>query len=324
MIQLSIIVSVYKVEEYIRDYMESLFRQGLTDDIFELIIINDGTPDHSMDVVADIINAHDNIRVVNQANQGLSVALNVGLGMAKGEYILFNDPDDLLVENSVGPLLAHAMSSKPDVVLAQFVTFADEDVSTPLHVNQEALQSEEKTGRDILLKVLSPYCCYKWRALYLRRFLLENNIGFVPGIYFQDIPFIHECYLKARRCLLTNWTIYRYRVRRLGSATNTFYYKKAMDFSIVVKELWKLSLMEGITAEERLKVRDDAFVTLICLIRWTVTRIDSAKERREIMDRLHKDTLHMRFSNGWRQRVVTILLHHFPRLFLFIQELRKR
>lgn len=322
--QLSIIVSVYKVEKYIREYMESIFQQGMTDDIFELIIINDGTPDRSIDVIADIISAHDNIRVVNQENQGLSVALNMGISIAQGEYILFNDPDDLLIDNSVGPLLAEAMVSKPDIALADYTTFTDEAPSTCRDVSQNDMHIEEKTGKELLLESLNPYHCYKVRMLFRRNFLIKNNIRFVPGIYFQDVPFVHECYLRAQRCIRTHWKIYLYRQSRHGSATNSFSYKKAIDFCIVIQELWKLSQMKGITNEERLKVRNDAFTSLSFMVESTVKHIESPSERLEIINQLHKTTRHMHFSKGWKQRTATFLLHHAPHLYLTLQEKRKQ
>ena len=71
---LSIIVPVYNVEKYIRSCIESIFIQGLDDTDFEVIIVNDGTKDRSMEMIADIIAEHKNITVINQENQGLSVA----------------------------------------------------------------------------------------------------------------------------------------------------------------------------------------------------------------------------------------------------------
>ena len=69
---LSIIVPVYKVEKYIHTCIESIYKQGLDEDSFEVIIVNDGTPDRSMEMITDIIAAHQNIVVINQENQGLS------------------------------------------------------------------------------------------------------------------------------------------------------------------------------------------------------------------------------------------------------------
>ena len=85
----SIIVPVYQVEKYIRACVESIFRQGLDDDVFEVIIVNDGSTDHSMQQIADLIGQHSNIIVLEQENQGLSMARNNGMKNANGDYIIF-------------------------------------------------------------------------------------------------------------------------------------------------------------------------------------------------------------------------------------------
>ena len=127
--KLSIIVPVFNVEKYIRPCLESLLKQGLDDDCFEVIIINDGTPDKSMEVIADIIEAHQNIQVINQENQGLSIARNNGLENASGDYILFIDSDDLLIDNSIPFLLDKAIASRADLVVADYLKMRNEDES---------------------------------------------------------------------------------------------------------------------------------------------------------------------------------------------------
>lgn len=124
-LQLSVIVPVYNVEKYIRVCMESIFKQGLDEDTFEVIIVNDGTKDRSMEVIQDIIAQHKNITVINQENQGLSMARNNGIAIARGEYLLMPDSDDMLVENSVKPLLEKALETKADMVIADFLGVED-------------------------------------------------------------------------------------------------------------------------------------------------------------------------------------------------------
>ena len=127
--KLSIIVPVYNVEKYIRLCMESIFKQGLDENDYEVIIVNDGTPDKSMEMITDIIVAHQNIHVINQENQGLSVARNNGIAAAKGEYIQFLDSDDLLIDNSLPYLINKATSLKADLVVADFIIMNDEQIS---------------------------------------------------------------------------------------------------------------------------------------------------------------------------------------------------
>ena len=125
---LSIIVPVYKVEKYIHTCIESIYKQGLDEDSFELIIVNDGTPDNSMEMIADFVEQHHNIRIINQDNLSLSVARNNGIAIAKGEYILMLDSDDILIENSLAPLLEISTDTKADLVVADFFTMTNEEI----------------------------------------------------------------------------------------------------------------------------------------------------------------------------------------------------
>ena len=116
------------MEKYIRPCIESIFKQGLDESRFEVIIVNDGTKDRSMEVIADIINQHHNVTVFNQKNESLSVARNNGIAAAKGEYILMPDSDDILVEYSLPPLLNKAIETKVDLVVADFQVVEDKDM----------------------------------------------------------------------------------------------------------------------------------------------------------------------------------------------------
>ncbi len=224
---LSIIIPVYNTERYIRPCLESIFRQGLDERCFEVIIINDGTKDNSIGVIQDLISQHTNITLIEQENQDLSVVRNNGIAMATGEFILMPDSDDLLIDNSLAPLLDAAISTKADLVVADFLRLKDEEIEIEMHRahHQKEFSYEEKTGERLFLEDLSPYQCYVWRTLFRREFLLENQLKFVPGIYIQDVPFTHECYLKAKKCLRTPWLLNIYRVGH-ESATFCFNQKK--------------------------------------------------------------------------------------------------
>ena len=211
--KLSIIVPVFNVEEYIRPCIESILRQGLDEDCYEIIIINDGTPDNSMEVIADIIEAHQNILVINQENQGLSIARNNGLQKASGDYILFVDSDDLLINNCVQYLLDQAISSKADLIVADFLKMSNEQIlqlSSKSFI-QKSGNIQKRTGKELFLQDLNPYYCQVWRTMYRRAFLNDNNLRFIPHIIFEDIPFTQQCYLKANICLRISWTFIIYR-----------------------------------------------------------------------------------------------------------------
>lgn len=237
---LSIIVPIYNVEKYVRTCIESIFRQGLDENRFEVIIVNDGTQDKSMEVIADIIVRHKNIIVINQENQGLSVARNNGIAVAKGEYLLMPDSDDMLIDHSVEPLLEKALAEKADMIVADFIQMNDEGINNlgqhPIS-QQKEFQVTEIDGGDLLLE---SYCRWYWRSIYRRDFLLENHILFVPGIYAQDVPFTNECFLKVKKCLRTTWLLNIYR-RGHESASSRYSLKRANNTSIAIRKSWELS-----------------------------------------------------------------------------------
>ena len=105
--KLSIIIPVYNVEQYVGRCLQSCLSQShVKADDYELVIVNDGTKDNSMQVVEEMTRGCTNITVINQHNQGLSMARNAGLKEAKGEYVWFVDSDDWIAEGSISKIAA--------------------------------------------------------------------------------------------------------------------------------------------------------------------------------------------------------------------------
>jgi glycosyltransferase involved in cell wall biosynthesis len=313
---LSIIIPVYGVEKYIRPCFESIFRQALKEDSYEIIIVNDGTKDRSMEMIADIIKNHSNITIINQENQGLSVARNNGIAMAKGEYILMPDSDDMLIDNSVPYLLEKALDSKADVVVADFIEMQSDDVDkNDLNaIKQKDGKIIEKTGEELFLKDLSPYQSYVWRSLFRRQFILDNKLSFFPGILYQDIAFIHECYIKAKKCLRINWLLNIYR-RREESATFTFTMKKSRDFCIAIGKTWELSHMDGLSPQMMKKLQDDVFTNMSVML-WCTSHVAmNASERKGVISFLKEQAPDLYLTNGAKQIITTFMFRWMPHTF---------
>lgn len=316
MTNLSIIVPVYNVEKYIRPCLESIFRQGLDESRFEVIIVNDGSQDRSMEVIADIIEQHPNISVINQENLSLSVARNNGMAKAKGEYILMPDSDDLLIEYSLKPLLDKALETKADLVVADFLAMTSDEIDSFKGVNQDRPVFTEKSGEQMFLEELSPYRCYVWKSLYRRSFLEENHIRFIPRIYYQDIPFTHECLLKADKCVRAAWLLNIYRRERAGSNTSTFSMKNTESLSVAIAATWKLKELEGLTAQQLHKLMDDVFTSFSLLVYRTIYGNTTRFERNRTMDILRANVPDLNFTHGIRQKVTTFMYRHMPHFFI--------
>ena len=319
--KLSIIVPVYNVEQYIRSCVESIFRQGLEDSDFELILVNDGTLDNSLGVITDIIKTHHNIKVLEQKNSGPSVARNNGMKNAIGQYLLFVDSDDLLIDNCIAKLLDIAMGRSADLLIGDYLRLTDEQIAEWKYGIFSGNEIVEKSGYELYMENLNPHECYVWRILYKRSYLLSKNLFFTSnGFYYEDIPFVHECYLKAGKCILTNQVIYTYR-RGHVSITSSYNVRKAMDLNESIEKLWILQKQPDITAGIRQKIKDNTFVTLSFGL-WCISHNDDLlPEWKTIVDDLKRRVPDLWFRHGLKQLFVSTMFRYIPGLYLKIRSI---
>jgi glycosyltransferase involved in cell wall biosynthesis len=319
---LSIIIPVYNVEKFIRPCIESIFKQGLNENDFEVIIVNDGSTDKSMELIDDIINQHKNITVINQENQGLSVARNNGIAAAKGEYILMPDSDDLFIKNSLKPIIEKAVQAKVDLILADYWPMTNSEIESS-SLSMPTISNMvfwEKSGKEMFYEYLKPNYYTVWRTLYKTEFLRQKNLSFVPGIYCQDKPFTHEVYLKADKCLVVSWPIYIYR-RHSESISYSMSERYGKDYCICINKMWSLSSNSELSPTLRQKMMDYtyfAFKTLTCRL------VHETKDRRLrilIMDYLNIAAPNLSFQNGLKQKICTFLLKKKPHIYIDLRYL---
>lgn len=314
MMDLSVIVPIYNVEKYVRTCIESIYRQELDENRFELIIVNDGTKDHSMEMIADIIQQHHNIIVINQANQGVSVARNNGLAQAKGEYILMIDSDDLLIDNSIKLLLEKALETKAEVVTADYLQMSNDEIdrflADSVQNKKERFIIEELTGEDFLKE---DYCRDVWRKLYRNDFLQANNISFISGITAQDVPFTNECYLKAKKCIKAQWPFLIYRWGNPSQTTMYFTFKKAQDLCKVIKTIWGFTKINSLSTLSRRKQIDITYAYFYRLISATTYgHIKELSTQFKIIDYMKQLEPGLNFQNGTKQKLWTWMYQNMP------------
>lgn len=321
MTKLSIIVPVYNVEKYVRPCIESIFKQGLDDKDFEVIIVNDGSIDHSMEMIEDIIEEHNNITVINQENQGLSVARNNGLQKASGEYIQFLDSDDLLIDNTVPYILEQALFKRVDLVVADYIKKDDNQIA---QFNYKTFEQKggiirEKSGEELLLQDLTPHICHVWRTIYRREFLNYHQLRFIPGICYEDVPFTHQCYLKANRCLRINWQFVIYRKGHI-SITSDFTTPKAIAYCEAIASTWTLSRDNGLDYVVRQKIRNDAFVSFSMLFYvLTTCKTISRSEKMSVLNYIKKLIPDLTFKNGLKQHIVDFFYRRMPTTYMTLR-----
>ncbi|MEE6651397.1 glycosyltransferase [Limosilactobacillus pontis] len=214
---ISIIVPIYNVEKYIRTCIESILAQTYRN--VEVIIVNDGSTDQSLAVISDLICSHHNVKVINQKNQGVSVARNTGIDVATGKYITFVDPDDKIMPGFVSSLYQIADKTGADIVRGSFRDFNGNipkdwvpDFNVPANCGTIVL--DQLLSSNISLVV--------WSSIYRLDFINSNHIRFTPGIVvFEDGDFTIRAYMLAKLVATSPEPNYAYRRNRQGSVLTT-------------------------------------------------------------------------------------------------------
>ena len=230
---LSIIVPAYKVEGYIERCIRSLEDQDLSKEQYEIIITNDGSPDRCKEIVESLQDEFPNIILINQENQGVSMARNNAMAIAKGKYILPIDPDDYVVPNSFIKIINQAVTNGLDVLILNYEIF---DIN-----NKKTWESDFNKFTDKTYENLTPFFYSTGHSmrdpdrtvamLFKRLFLEKNNI-----VYPRDIPALEDgLFLGKVFCLIDKYAFsngrFYLRTTRPGSATNStlFFSTKALD-----------------------------------------------------------------------------------------------
>lgn len=231
---ISIVVPIYNVEEYIHECIESLLAQTYTN--LDIILVNDGTPDGSMDVVKDLVK-DDRVTIVNQSNQGLSAARNTGLRYAKGEYIAFVDSDDKVKPNFIKDLYRKAQITGADIVRGSFRDF---DGNLPEGWRCD-FNIQPSVGVEALAKFLEQDISFVvWSSLYKTQFLKENNLEFMNGILLEDGDFTVRAYLAAGIVSTISETNYMYRIRPGSILTSNNAQRMSDSEEAVIQKFIKL------------------------------------------------------------------------------------
>lgn len=233
---LSIIMPSYNVEQYIEDCLTSCIHQGFDPTDYEIIVINDGSKDSTLEVVNNFIekNPMAPIRVVSQENSGLSATRNRGVTLAQGDYVWFVDSDDWIAENCLKALSDNIdKNNHPDIVVLNTILRKGGEDSAIIR----NLPSDSGDGKFIYdNSYIFPYSGAPF-YLFKRSFLSDNGLSFKEGIYFEDCLFTPSALSMAKHCSYYSEPVYIYRLRENSITTSSISEKKLYDSITVAEEL---------------------------------------------------------------------------------------
>lgn len=236
---ISVIIPAYNVEKYIEECFESVLKQTFRS--FEIICINDGSIDRTIEIIEKYAILDSRIKIINHSkNQGQSAARNIGLKEAHGKYIFFLDSDDMIIPETFEELFFCAEKNKVDIIFFNMDRLYDrviqEEKNPQEFIEYQGIYDGQKMFSLFMRDDVSRMVV--WRQFYRREFLEEQGILFYEGIFHEDVLFYLFSSLNAKRVMNINKSYYIYRQRE-GSTMSVINEKRVYSQYIVMTEIYK-------------------------------------------------------------------------------------
>ena len=212
--KLSLILPVYNVEQFINKCLDSIYSQGVADELFETIVIDDGSPDNSISVVDDYKRKHNNILIIRVENGGVSRARNIGIRHATGDYVMFVDTDDILAPYSLSTVIERLDNKDMYIYRSQYQQSKKE------RYDWRQLFKTDTTYSGLELFKTNYVKGSVWGAAYNRSIIIKNNTFFPENIKnTEDTIFNFIFLLKAKQVEFQDVLTYFVTIRD-GSASS--------------------------------------------------------------------------------------------------------
>lgn len=319
-LKLSIIIPVYNVEKYITTTIESIYRQELPIEEFEVVLINDGSTDNSLKIILELSSKYKNITIISQENQGPSIARNKGISKAKGEYIYFMDSDDIIMDSTFKMMLDTATKYQLDILKGDYIRASNHDIEKGIKPIKQKISYNPKSGEDGFIEDNDPMYCYIWVHLFKREFLINNNLFFIDIGCFEDTAFITHTYLKAKRYMAIPYRFYIYR-RHDSSIMSTINLKKLYNMNVTIQYIHHLRDVLPLSRMGKQKIEYNLYASLIVSL-WYLSHHQSLyPHRMEVIKDLKNKVPNLYFKGSLKQRFVSFCYTYLPDFYIRIRYL---
>lgn len=290
-VKISVIVPVYKVEKYIGKAIESILGQTLSD--FELLLVDDGSPDRSGEICDEYAKKDSRIEVIHKENGGAPSARNVAIDQAKGKYLFFMDADDWAEKDMLQSLYDLAERDQSQLVVCGFYidTYSGKDtgkyISEKICVDDCVYRTAQEF-RNASHKYYDRNMLYTpWNKLYLKEYIYEKNLRF-PNVFWDDFPFNLSVVYEVERVTVTTKAFYHFLRARSESESSlynpTLYQKREEEHDW----LEKLYASWGIQSSEVKEMLARRYIERVvgcfenltsskCTLKWKEKRVEVKK-----------------------------------------------
>lgn len=227
--QISIIIPVYQVENYLKECLDSVVRQD-ADIAVQAIIVDDGSQDHSAEIALDYVNRFpERFTYHKKPNGGLSDARNFGVTFAKGEYLMFLDGDDYLADHACKAVLDAFHQTNADLIFYNYINFNEANFE-PYHVYE---------GDSCFVSAKQYLLCppTAWNKVMKTKLYRDQNIQFPKGIWYEDLATTGAYVNFAQKLYFLNDDLYYYRQRNQSIMNQETYHPKMLDMLTALQHL---------------------------------------------------------------------------------------
>lgn len=286
-VKVSVVVPVYNTSKYLRECMDSILCQTLKE--IEIICVNDGSTDNSLDILDEYADRDSRIHIINQENQGLSCARNAGIHMTKGEYLCFLDSDDMLAVDSLAEMYECAKEKQLDILHYDAECLYENDQLRNKEC-KDSYYTKKKTyggpfgGKEMFCQLMEAddYCDSACLLLINKKWLDEKNICFIPKMLYEDCMFTFRCFMEAKRIMHISKKCIIYRIRENSIMTSKVGYKNLESRVICYRKVLEYLLNNELSKrEQEAIVKFENFI--LYNIKWTDNKLDE-EERKKALD----------------------------------------
>ena len=238
-IKLSIIVPAYNLEQYIEQCINSI--GAIDDHITEIILVDDGSKDHTPNICDELASKKSGIRVIHQTNSGAAVTRNTGMRVARGSFLMFVDGDDFLNPGAVQKVLALLSDNLDIICFNKFTEFyGNNDAFEQKHLNEKVLIDRNGDVSEDTFQLVSPLPM-PWLYVIKKDYITTNNIYMTPGLLDEDEEWTARLFACQPKVKVIQDGYYMYRRNRENSLT----FGRALKNSLADIEIIKLLQKES-------------------------------------------------------------------------------
>lgn len=314
--KLSIVITVFNKEAYLNRAFDSLLNQDChSDKDYEILAVNDGSTDNSSSIIEEYAKRDSRVKVLNQENQGLSMARNNGLVAAQGDYVWFVDADDTFSSHSV-KFICDAIESSPDVI----PIYAQTD---GIDIIRNRIPVEVSSGKEVIISECWQQCGVFW--VLRKQFILDNGLRFMPGIYHEDAEFTPRMLYAANSVKVVPEVLYIV-YRDPNSITQVLRAKRAFDYLTVSDSLSRFVKDKGECGTRVGRAIDDYTAQDINNAFYVI--VNNSKEAQHNLNKAFYDKREsllrpLMMSSKMKYRIEGCLFLIFPKFYVEIYKIMK-